>query len=134
MTNVRNFAFAIAFILAPACTSDNLSTKGQLIECSVAADGTTSNCHPTDQTETDDPSKCIDRDEDGDDDPGDEADDDSEKVSHLVTPDDEDGDGTPDTEDDDDDDDGVPDSDDCDEEAGGDSDEPDDDDSVDDDL
>ena len=124
------FALVLPLALAPACT-DNLSSTNQLIECSVASDGTTSNCVPTDQTETDDPGKCVDVDEDGDDDPDDET----EEADDLeASDDDDDDDGTPDAEDADDDDDGVPDEDDCDEEAGGDDDEPDDDDTLDDDL
>jgi hypothetical protein len=132
-------AFSVPYTLAPGCASD-LSSKGQLIECSVGPNGAISSCKPTTQTETNDPSKCIDVDEDGDDDPDDEADDvDDDELRALVgrpdgNDDDDDDDGTPDEMDDDDDDDGVPDDDDCDEEQGGEDDEPDDDDSADDDL
>jgi len=128
-------AFTLPIALAPGCAPD-LSSNGQLIECSVGAGGAISSCQPTTQTETDDPDKCIDVDEDGDDDPDDEADDGDDAAGLLGLPseDDDDDDGTPDAEDDDDDNDGVPDVDDCDEEEGGDDDEPDDDDSLDDDA
>lgn len=138
------FAAALALVIVPACASENTSKVGQLIECDVAADGTTANCQPTDSTETSDPGKCVDVDEDGDDDPfddesEDESEDESGDDSSALLPSDpndtdDDDDGLEDAEDDDDDNDGVDDDDDCDEEAGGQDDEPDDDDSEDDDL
>jgi hypothetical protein len=118
-------ALALPIGLAPAC-SPNMSTKGQLIECTVGAGGALSSCAPTTETETTDPTKCIDIDEDGDDDPHDDADeaDDGADALRLISPSDadpdDDNDGTPDSTDDDDDNDGVDDTDDCDEVEGGD--------------
>lgn len=122
-------ALALPIGLAPGCTPST-STKGQLIECTVSPTGAISNCQPTNDPSTSDPTKCIDVDEDGDDDPHDvdDADDADEADGAAVTgpvvsrgdTDDDDGDGTPDELDDDDDNDGVPDTQDCDELQGGD--------------
>lgn len=122
-------AFALPIGLAPGC-APNESTKGQLIECDVGPGGAVTNCHPTEQS-TPEPGKCIDVDEDGDDDPHDDADeaDDDDALRLTGRPgggDDDDGDGTPDEMDDDDDNDGVDDADDCDEQPGGDDDDSDD--------
>jgi hypothetical protein len=110
-------ALALPAALAPSCTSATTTTKGQLIECDVDANGNTSNCHPADGDDPA-PGTCHDVDEDGDDDPADtEEDGDDGDPSHEFTghPGDGDDDGTPDSEDDDDDNDGVGDGDDCDE-------------------
>lgn len=116
---VITLALALPFSLG--CSGDNLSTKGQLIECAVAADGSTSNCHPVDQP-SHEAGTCVDIDEDGDDDPDDADDGADDSKVRSATGSDEDGDGTPDADDDDDDGDGVDDADDCDELPGHDSD------------
>jgi hypothetical protein len=104
-------SFSLPFTLTSGCTSsENLSSKGQLIECQVGADGTVSECAPTD-TPTGDPGSCIDIDDDGDGDAHDEAEDDEDGVSSFA----------PETEGDDDGD-GIMNEDDCDELPGGDSD------------
>jgi hypothetical protein len=113
-------SLALPFALAGCSSSENLSSKGQLIECEVDANGAATNCTPVDQ-----PSgaadSCIDKDEDGDGDAHDsEAEDDDDHAS--ATGDDDDGDGMTNGEDDDDDNDGIDDEDDCDELPGGDSD------------
>ena len=114
--------FAAALIFAPACTSENTSSKGQLIECTESANGPT-NCAPTDSATPSAPGMCVDVDEDGDGDDHDEMDDDDDddhEGGTGETDDDDDDDGTSDTDDDDDDNDGIDDEDDCDEDAGGD--------------
>lgn len=133
MASLRRISMLLALTLpiglAPAC-DPSTSTKGQLIECTVSATGGVTNCQPTSDTSTSDPSKCIDVDEDGDDDAHDvdDADDADDADGAAVTgpvvsrgsTDDDDGDGTPDEADDDDDNDGVSDTQDCDERQGGD--------------
>ena len=98
--------------LAPGCSGDNLSTKGQLVTCDPNG-----NCSPTDNP-TPAPGMCTDIDEDGDGEAHDatEAEDGHDSVSDT----DDDNDGTPDTADTDDDNDGIPDTADCDELPGGD--------------
>lgn len=113
--------FGCALAVAPACSSDHLSTAGQLIQCDVAADGTTSNCHPTDSATPAGADQCTDVDEDGDDDPDDVSEAEGSDDSAVISPSegDDDGDGTPDEADTDDDNDGIPDDVDCDELPGG---------------
>jgi hypothetical protein len=122
-------SFALPVSLAPGC-SPNTSTKGQLITCTVGSGGAIGSCVPTTSTEPTGPNQCIDVDEDGDDDPHDDADEadggDSDLIARPGDTDDDDGDGTPDSMDDDDDNDGVPDTQDCDELPGGDHDDSDD--------
>ncbi|MEO8702284.1 MAG: hypothetical protein ABI867_19725 [Kofleriaceae bacterium] len=115
-------AIVLPLATAPACTSTNTSTKGQLIECAVDANGNTTNCGPADDS-TPSPGTCHDIDEDGDDDPDDVDETEDDKPTRAgVVPGDSDDDGTPDSEDEDDDNDGVDDADDCDELPGHDSD------------
>jgi hypothetical protein len=104
-------SFSLPFALTPGCSStENLSTKGQLIECQVAGDGTVSNCAPTDAP-TGAPGTCVDVDDDGDGDAHDEAETDEDGMGSFA----------PETEGDDDGD-GVENENDCDELPGGDSD------------
>jgi len=114
-------SLALPLSLAGCSDSTNLSSKGQLIECQVAADGTVGSCNPVSE-----PSHaagtCVDRDKDGDDDPHDEAEDPNDDSPHATGTDDDDGDGQTNDVDDDDDNDGVDDADDCDELPGQDSD------------
>jgi hypothetical protein len=114
-------AFALPIGLAPGC-SPSTSTKGQLIECTVGQGGVIADCVPTTNTTTTDPTKCIDRDEDGDDDPHDQAESGGHHDGLIALPGDHDGDGMSDDMDDDDDNDGVDDADDCDKAQGGDDD------------
>lgn len=119
-------AIALAFTFAGCTSSDNLATKGQLIECEVAADGSTSNCTPVDQP-SGTPGTCVDHDDDGDGDAHDEAEAEDDDDNASVTGDtDDDDDGTSDEADDDDDNDGIDDDQDCDELPGGDDDDSDD--------
>ena len=112
--------FATALILAPACASENTSSKGQLIECTQSASGPT-NCAPTDSATPSAPGMCTDVDEDGDGDDHDEMDDDDDHEGGTSEmDDDDDDDGMSDADDADDDNDGIGDADDCDEDAGGD--------------
>ena len=116
----RRLALALSLVLpfALGCSSsENLSSKGQLIECQVAADGTTSNCAPVTQP-THAAGTCVDHDNDGDGQPGDADDEQPDQANAL----DDDGDGITNDVDDDDDNDGIADEDDCDELPGGDSD------------
>lgn len=112
--------FAVVLIGSPACSSEDTSSKGQLIECTTTANGPT-NCAPTDSTTPTGADKCVDVDEDGDGDDHDEMDEEDEHDGGTSEmDDDDDDDGTADEADDDDDNDGVDDVDDCDEDAGGD--------------
>ena len=112
--------FAASLILAPACASENTSSKGQLIECTQSANGPT-NCAPTDSATPSAPGMCVDVDEDGDGDDHDEMDDDDDHEGGTSEmDDDDDDDGMSDADDADDDNDGIGDDDDCDEDAGGD--------------
>ena len=124
MASLRTFSMVLAFALpiglAPGC-APSTSTKGQLIECTVGAGGAVGSCVPTTNTQPSGPNQCIDVDEDGDDDPHDDADEaESGETDLIARPGDHDGDGTPDELDDDDDDDGVDDAADCDKLPGGD--------------
>ena len=127
-------ALALPIGLAPGC-APTTSTKGQLIQCDVGDGGVIASCKPTTDSTTSDPNQCIDVDEDGDDQPHDDADevdddgDDHDDLTRFESPgdsDDDDGDGTPDEMDEDDDNDGIADADDCDERQGGDDDDGDD--------
>jgi len=129
MKHLSRLALLLAFSLPVTlgCTSsDTTSTRGQLIECDVAADGTTSDCAPVDEP-SGAPGTCVDHDVDGDDDPHDaEAEDDDGDEANATGETDDDDDGIDDAEDDDDDNDGIDDDDDCDELQGGDDDDSDD--------
>jgi hypothetical protein len=113
--------FSVVLIASPACSSEDTSSRGQLIECTSTANGPT-NCAPTDSTTPTGADKCVDVDEDGDGDDHDEMDDDDDEHEGGTSEmdDDDDDDGTADSADDDDDNDGIDDADDCDEDAGGD--------------
>ena len=119
---IKNLSLILAsllpFALAPACTSENTSTTGQMISCDAT---TGANCTPV-ATDTGDPNKCIDIDEDGDGEADDVNEESDGSAAHATGDLDDDNDGTPDTMDPDDDNDGVPDTRDCDERAGGDDD------------
>lgn len=118
MTNLRTVFAFLACAALSAC-SDNLSSKGQLIEC----DTTTNTCQPTDSTTPSGPNACVDIDEDGDGDDHDEEDEaDDSNVSSVTGDTDDDDDGVSDADDADDDNDGIDDDDDCDEVEGGDDD------------
>ncbi len=129
MNHLRRLAILLSFSLPLSiggCASENLSSKGQLIECAVAADGTTSDCHAVEEP-SGTPGTCVDHDNDGDDDPhDDDLDDAADDDASLTGDTDDDDDGTTDDEDDDDDNDGIADDDDCDELPGGDDDDTDD--------
>jgi hypothetical protein len=122
MTYFRNLSLLLAttlpLALAPACTSDNTSTAGQMISCTQTGSGTT-DCHPV-SSDPGTPGTCVDIDEDGDgqDHDVEEADDQASVTGDT----DDDHDGTSDAEDPDDDNDGIPDDRDCDEGHGGDDD------------
>ena len=107
--------------LAPSgCTSENTSTKGQMISCSVA-NGVVSGCHPMTASDTAGAAgPCQDVDEDGDGEP-DDVNEEMEGGTSTLGDGDQDHDGTPDSTDQDDDNDGVPDVNDCDNEPGGDN-------------
>lgn len=111
-----------AAALAPSgCTSDNTSTKGQMISCSVSG-GVVANCHPMTATDVAGaPGTCQDVDEDGDGEPDDVNEEMEGSGAATADDGDKDHDGTPDSMDQDDDNDGVPDTNDCDNEPGGDN-------------
>src|ERR1044071_6924858 len=96
--------------LAPACSSTNTATKGQLITCTVdPGTGAVGRCEPGDGGGSGSGANtCEDIDEDGDGDPHDDADD----RSHVASADGHDGDSE------DHDGDGIADDRDCDEHAG----------------
>lgn len=94
---------ALALSLIGCTSADTTATKGQLIECQVATDGTASDCQPVDQP-SNSPGTCVDVDDDGDGDSHDaEAEDDDDDDANVTGETDDDDDGVPDGEDDDDD-------------------------------
>lgn len=105
---IRLAVLVFGALIAYGCTSENTSTKGQMISCSVA-NGVVSNCHPMTSADTAGaPGTCQDVDEDGDGEPHDmEGSDSGSGSDHATGSDDNDGDG-------------VPNVDDCDNEPGGD--------------
>lgn len=102
-------------VLAPACSSETLGEKGQMITCETdPGTGVVLSCQPGGGSGGD--NTCTDIDEDGDGEPHDEAEDPSDDSPHTsFSGDDADGD-------DDDDDDGIDDNDDCDHHPGEDGD------------
>lgn len=100
-------------VLAPACTSDGLSSKGQTITCQTdPGTGVILSCMPGGGSGGD--NTCTDVDEDGDGEPHDEAEDPNDDSPHTSF--------SGDDADDDDDDDGVSDDNDCDHHPGEDGD------------
>ena len=105
MTHSKSLSFALVAllpfgVLAPACSSQALSTKSQLITCSTdPSTGVILRC-TADPGGGGGPNTCQDIDEDGDGEPHDGADSgDDHGSSKDGMPDDEDGDGIPDEND-----------------------------------
>ena len=102
------FALVPVAGLAPGCSSESQSSKGQLITCDKGG-----NCTPTEDPNPA-PGMCTDVDEDGDGTAHDADDTDDDGQADSADTDD-DNDGTADSADSDDDNDGIADKDDCDE-------------------